>query len=163
MLNLIDDRVGVCALVAAVIAAMTAWVVHRRHGRAVLVGATVAAVELIVLLTIVNRGVEAGHAGWWTELTWWRLAVDPPRGSGLLGWGFNVVLFVPAGYLLTRLTGRPWRVLAALTFASFAIETLQATVLTGQPDQFDVLANSLGAALGVTAAMFETGRATRPG
>lgn len=152
VLTLFDDRVGVASVVAVVVAVVASVASQRKGHRGLLIGAAVASAELIVLLTLVNRGFESTGTDIWTELTWWRLDVNLPRGSDYVGLLFNIALFAPAGFTYTLLTRRPLLVVGALVIVSFSIETLQATVLTGQPDHFDVLANFLGAATGVVAA-----------
>ena len=60
----------------------------------------------------------------------------------------NVVLFMPLGIALACLGGRPRRAIAAMLAASLAIELLQFVIPGRDPSLGDVLANSLGGALG---------------
>lgn len=73
----------------------------------------------------------------------------------------NIALFVPFGVLLTPLL-RSWPIaLACGVGASLAIELVQEVVLPGRTaSALDVLANSLGTAVGVVVAL-GIGRATR--
>lgn len=69
-----------------------------------------------------------------------------PEHFGVL---LNVLLFVPAGALLVALT--PWRwwgAVAAAALASGAIELVQARWLERIGEWSDVVANTLGAAIG---------------
>ena len=78
--------------------------------------------------------------------------------SSDIGWWLNVVLFVPAAVGWTLFTMRPFAVAAVLLLVVIAIETLQATVLSGAGDPTDLVANALGVALGVGAAVAWTQR-----
>lgn len=71
---------------------------------------------------------------------------DPLRSTQALA---NVALFVPAGVLWTARTGRPLRVLVALILLSATIEVVQDVTVAGANDVGDLLANTVGAALGV--------------
>jgi hypothetical protein len=87
------------------------------------------------------------HLGWLTDAELWSRAsrVDA-------AWLLNVALFVPAGLFATLATRRPWRVLVALVGLSLLIEVVQDLTYLGAPDPADLLANALGAALGVIVA-----------
>ena len=61
----------------------------------------------------------------------------------------NIVLGVPAGLFCTWLTRRPWWTLAGVAAYFLLIECIQALFGAGANDIGDVVANSLGAALGV--------------
>ena len=63
----------------------------------------------------------------------------------------NVVMFVPAGFLLPRISGRlntVWRVLAVCLAALVCAEVLQLISLLGSFDIDDIILNMAGAALG---------------
>jgi VanZ family protein len=62
----------------------------------------------------------------------------------------NVLLFVPAGFLLKRLTPLPWWAVAVLCVAASAgIEGVQDTLVGGrEASAADVIANGLGGLLG---------------
>lgn len=152
LLSLVNDRVGVIAVVLLAVSAVSAaWIGHQR-GR--LVGsqwlAALAASVVIVSMTLTNRGLVVSQAGMGRDLTWW--ARNWPALPGAIGddpgWWLNVVLFVPAGAAWTWLTGRPVAATLALTIASIVVETLHATVLSGAGDPADLVANSIGAASG---------------
>jgi len=78
----------------------------------------------------------------------WPIAPDwvLPEHYGVL---LNVVLFVPLGALFVLLTRRPWWLATALAAAgSLTIETVQWLWLDRQGTWADVVANTLGAAIG---------------
>ncbi len=80
----------------------------------------------------------------------WPVAPDwaLPEDYGLL---LNVMLFVPLGVVLTLLTRWGWwRVTLVAAVASAGFEAIQ-LVLPRDPDVFDVVTNTLGAALGALA------------
>jgi hypothetical protein len=64
------------------------------------------------------------------------------------GWWLNVVLFAPAAAVWAWLVRRPTVIALVLIGASFAIETMQATVMTGIDDIADFVANSIGVVAG---------------
>lgn len=90
----------------------------------------------------------------------WPIAPDwaLPEHYGLL---LNVVLFVPLGYLMVRLTGRSgwWAIVAALA-GSLGIEAVQLG-LDREPSWADVATNTLGGGLGAVLATLISRR--RPG
>lgn len=95
----------------------------------------------------------------------WHLhdALDAPiaRTLGSLGlhaaeFAANIALFVPLGLLVALLLPRRrwWVALVALVALSLGIEIVQAVALSfRQPSPRDVLANSVGAAIGVGASL----------
>jgi glycopeptide antibiotics resistance protein len=99
-------------------------------------------------MTVANRGVDVSSDDLHEQLLWWTHGAQVPRGSDVLGWGFNAVLFIPVALFATLLWRRPWLVAGVLVGVSMLVETAQAMVLTGRPDQFDLLANSIGAIIG---------------
>lgn len=87
-------------------------------------------------------------------LAWVGSGWDRLGHSGLLGssqFMLNAALFVPAGVAWTWLTRRPGRTLLGLAGLSVVIESLQAVSALGAADIGDVVANTVGAALGVVA------------
>lgn len=82
----------------------------------------------------VAGGVRAAFAGLWSDF----------------GGPLNVVLFVPAGLLLTLWSRRPVRVAVVLSVLSLTIEAVQ-VVIGRHCAAVDLVANSLGAVLGAGA------------
>lgn len=148
-LTLFDDRVGVWAAVGVAVALLVFRPLARRFARrpAVVLLAVLSA-EFVVLMTVANRGVDVSSDGLADQLLWWTRGADVPRGADILGWGFNAVLFIPVAFFTTLLWLRPWLVAGVLVAVSMLVETAQAMVLTGRPDQLDLLANSAGAFIG---------------
>lgn len=114
---------------------------------AAIVAATFREPDLRLWLSDLGRVVscpDCSHLGWLTDARLWSRAsrVDA-------AWLLNVALFVPAGVFATLATHRPWRVLAALAGLSLLIEVAQDLTAMGAPDPADLLANSIGAAIGV--------------
>jgi len=69
-------------------------------------------------------------------------------GSGWIEFSANILMFVPLGFLLTLLMRHPWRgVVLAVVFSAGA-ELIQFLVPSREPSLRDLLANTLGAALG---------------
>jgi hypothetical protein len=67
--------------------------------------------------------------------------------------GFNVLLFVPLGFLLRLRTGRWAPTLAAVVTISMAVEVLQAVLPLGRTSNVDdVILNTLGGSLGAAGA-----------
>lgn len=97
----------------------------------------------------------------WATSGWDRLV------QGDLLWSsqflLNVALFVPAGVACVWLTLRPRRTLLGLAGLSILIESLQAVSALGAADIGDVVANTVGAAIGVTAGTFATSGIVRSG
>ena len=84
---------------------------------------------------------------WLTDSSVWRSAVDLDPS-----WLLNVLLFVPAGMFLTVALRRPVIVFVGLASMSFAIETIQSLTRLGTADVRDLVANTIGAAVGVVLA-----------
>ena len=82
------------------------------------------------------------------------LRIDVPIAPGWMGpehFGvlLNVLLFVPAGALLVALTPLPWwAAVAVAALASATVEIAQALWLERVGDWNDLVANTLGAAIG---------------
>lgn len=97
----------------------------------------------------------------WTTSGWDRL-----RDGDLLEssqFQLNVALFVPAGMTWTWVTARPLRTLVGLAGLTMLIESVQGATGAGGADITDVVANTLGAALGVGAAAIATTVLVRAG
>ena len=154
ILTLFDGRVVVLAVVLA-LAALVAVVVRRRTGDAWQLFLALCGSALIATMTIGNRGIVVFHIGVADDFTWWtrNWGTLPSLMSSDIGWWLNVALFVPAAVGWTLFTMRPLAVAAVLLFVVIAIETLQATVLSGAGDPTDLVANTLGVAFGVGAAV----------
>ncbi|MGY1806349.1 VanZ family protein [Blastococcus sp. SYSU D00669] len=156
-LDTIARAPSVPATVAAgvLLAVLLAAVVRRRRGLTFLTGAGLA---VVLGVTIVPWG------GWTAfgledDVPAHVLADLAPRPGDLTAWQhagdgpLNVVLFVPLGFLLALLLRAPVRGALACALLSLGIECYQAA-LTSRVGAFaDVVANSLGAALGATAAL----------
>jgi len=84
---------------------------------------------------------------WLTDSSVWRSAVDLDPS-----WLLNMLLFVPAGVFLTVALRRPVAVLVGLASMSFAIEAIQSLTRLGTADVRDLVANTIGAAVGVVLA-----------
>jgi len=106
----------------------------------------------IPVVTLMRYGWPHGFAddlglavGWWLH-GWGKVANDLATDSEAF---LNVVLFVPAGLAWAATTRRYGRTLVVLALASFLIETLQALFGLGAADTTDLVANTLGAGIGV--------------
>lgn len=85
----------------------------------------------------------------WSASGWNRISYNPWSDQVLL----NALLFAPAGFAWTFTRKRPFAVWFGLTGMSLLIELAQASTGLGAPDVADLIANSIGAALGATAAL----------
>jgi hypothetical protein len=150
LLSLFDGRVGLISTALLIASAIVAGPVGRwlrRPGWAVLVGA--ATVVLLVATTVANRGWVRSSGSIGDQLTWWtRNWAELPGAVTDPGWWLNVVLFAPAAAVWAWLVRRPTVIALVLIGASFAIETMQATVMTGIDDIADFVANSIGVVAG---------------
>ena len=109
-----------------------------------------ASLALVLAVTLFRDGVPAGFditglADWSAD--GFRLLARDPFGSGQ--YILNIVLFVPAGLVWTRLVRRPLTVLVGLVCLSLVVESIQATTKAGVADLADLAANTLGASIGV--------------
>ena len=84
---------------------------------------------------------------WLTDTSLWRSAFDLDPS-----WLLNVLLFVPGGVFLTVALRRPVAVFVGLASMSLAIETIQSLTRLGTADVRDLVANTIGAAVGVVVA-----------
>lgn len=166
--HLVSTGVLPALTVGVVASAAITWLVHRRGWTRVsppLAFAAVLSVMGVLVFTLFRESVLIAQAvaagtplvlpGWqglrdWSPDGWWRAAADPLRNTQVL---LNIALFVPAGFLWTIVTRRPWRVLLALGTLSAAIEALQAVTGLGANDVADIVANAGGAAFGAGAAV----------
>ena len=154
----IADTHALPALVVLLVAmsVLTWWL--RRSGRTdQAVGAllaSLASVSLIVAVTLLRggwpQGISLGRVTDWSTTGLERTRSDPLGSSQFI---LNVVLFVPAGLAWTWMTRRPAAVAAALVGVSVLVESVQAIAGLGAPDVADLLANSIGALLGVWVAV----------
>lgn len=114
-----------------------------------LAGLALASVAGILAITLgvraVNGGGGFGNAslGWVTDGDLWASSLD--TGAG---WWLNVALFVPAGLLVSAATRRARWTLVGLIGLSVLIEVVQSLGLLGAADPADLVANSIGAAIG---------------
>jgi hypothetical protein len=115
--------------------------------------ASLASVSLVVAVTLLRSGppqqISPGRVADWSTTGLEQLRSNPFGSSQFI---LNVVLFVPAGIAWTWMTRRPAVVAAALAGVSVLIESVQAITGLGAPDVADLLANSVGALVGVCAA-----------
>jgi hypothetical protein len=137
-----------------VLSAVATWLVRRRprgiEHPPLLWFAGFASLAIVLAVTLLRDEVPlafdlAGLAHWSThglEL----LSRDPLGSSQFI---LNIVLFVPAGVMWTWIVKRPLLVLLALMCTSLVIELVQAVTAVGVPDVADLVANTLGAAIGV--------------
>lgn len=132
-----------------------AWWLHRRgsvHHPLAWFGA-LGSIAGCLSLTLARDGApEAFRPG--DVLAWAATGWDGLIGGDLLGSSqflLNLGLFVPAGLAWTSLTGRPGRTLVGLAGLSVFIESVQAVAGLGGADVTDVVANTIGAGLGVAA------------
>lgn len=139
--------------------------VHRR--RPALLAASVLYFGALCAVVLTPAPVDRGTAG-----AVLRRFLELLHNTGIPAWvdyglvetAANVLLFVPFGLLVGTWLGSRWTWLAAVAgfCLSAAVETCQALLLPERvPTLQDVLANTLGAALG-TAAVYAW-RAARPG
>ena len=73
-------------------------------------------------------------------------------GYGWIEFGANILMFVPLGFLLTLLFRHPWYGVVLALVLSAAAELAQIVIPSRQPTVRDILANTLGAALGAALA-----------
>lgn len=146
-----------------VVVALQMPLAHRRRLTGLPLGSAVRAicgillaVTLIVDGMIVLSPVTPAAAGQESLRAWlgvWRLLGIQPTflTFGLVEWLSNVVMFMPVGFLFAGLVAPPLRAWAVLIAAglSAAVEVTQVFLPNRVPSVYDVVANSLGALLGV--------------
>lgn len=131
------------------------WVAERRSTTRSSISwfAAFASIAGILALTLARHGApqtfRPGDAFAWTGSGWDRLSSGDLLGSSQFL--LNVALFVPAGAAWTWVSGRAIRSFAGLVALAMVIESAQGIAGLGAPDITDVAANSIGAAIGVTA------------
>jgi hypothetical protein len=141
-------------LVASAIGAL--WVSRNREtsSGAVAWFAAFGSIAGCLALTLFREGFQFGFRPAsvlaWTTSGWDRLADSDLVGSSQFL--LNVALFVPAGVAWTLVTGRPFRTFGGLLGLTMLIESVQGATGVGGADIADVVANAIGAALGVAAA-----------
>ena len=102
---------------------------------------TIAGVVSIAVATLTPVSANSEHSPWWC-VTCGSIAMADAI--------VNVVLFIPAGIGLALLSRRTVASIVLLALASVAVEISQALVIAGRDTALrDVLANTLGAAIGV--------------
>lgn len=126
-------------------------------------GAYVAGLAVVALWPVpVDRGVDV--LGSWPVRLLVKLGLSPARGYDVVQLSANVVLFVPLGFfamLLVR-ASVPMVVLGGAV-VSAAVELVQAEALPERVASWpDVVANTLGAAVGAVLAVWVRRRARRP-
>jgi hypothetical protein len=84
----------------------------------------------------------------WSADGWNRISYNPWSDQVML----NALLYAPAGFAWTVARRRPLAVWLGLTGMSLLIELVQGLTGFGAPDVADLIANSIGAALGAAAA-----------
>jgi hypothetical protein len=94
-----------------------------------------------------DGGLGSSSLSWLFDGNLWSHAIDVGPG-----WLLNVALFAPSGLFVALATRRHLWTLLGLVRLSLVIECVQSFGLLGAPDPADLVANSLGAAVGVGAA-----------
>jgi hypothetical protein len=132
------------------VALLVARPVARRCGTSAVVAAcAIGSVGLVLALTLGARAIDGvrepavAWTPWFGDAVMRRRILTPDPD-----WMLNVALFVPAGASLTALTRRAGLVVVALLGLSIGVEVLQRLTEVGLPDPADVVANTIGAALG---------------
>lgn len=165
--NATSSAVVAMVVLLAAAAAGAWWFTRIRetsHGR-VAWFAAFGSIAGCVSLTLFREGVSFGFQPVavfaWATTGWDQLSEGDLLGSSQFL--LNVALFVPAGLAWTWATGRPLRTLGGLVAFAMLIESVQGLTGVGAADITDVVANSLGAALGVSAAAIATVALLRAG
>lgn len=87
-----------------------------------------------------------------TIALYWKLLSRPAfRQSAIINLVGNVVMFIPLGFLLPRVSGkqnRAWKVLLTTTVIITLVELIQYVTLLGSCDIDDLILNLAGAAMG---------------
>jgi hypothetical protein len=148
------SRVAALLAVTVAVAVVVGLLARRRGastGRSVLMAALVVSMAVIVVATLLRDGLPS-QAQWdgltqWSSEGWARISASPSASQVLA----NIVLFAPAALLLTLLTRAPlvsWMVMAG---TAALMEVAQAVTTVGVADVADLLANTVGATVGVAA------------
>ena len=121
-------------------------------GRGPLVlGVAIAYAVVMALLVFAPLGWSLNHTTVWLYVFFRSDVPIVPVGIGPDHYGvlLNVLLFVPLGAVLARLTARPWWwVVLPAAVVSGVIEVVQGRWLDREASWADVAANTLGALLG---------------
>ena len=149
-----DVVISACAV--ATLLAVVACVLFARQARARtstwkflgLVLPILLIVEATLFRTGFGSSFSPGGAFQWSADGWSRISYNPWSDQVLL----NVLLFAPAGFAWTLARRRPYVVWLGLTGLSLLIELTQGVTGVGASDVADLIANSVGAAVGATAA-----------
>ena len=148
--------VVISASVVAAVLAVVACVLFARHARArtstwKLLG-LVLPILLILEATVFRMGLGSrfspAGAFQWSPDGWNRISYTPWSDQVVL----NALLFAPAGFAWAIARRRPYVVWLGLTALSLLIELIQGVTGVGAPDVADLIANSVGAAVGATIA-----------
>lgn len=124
------------------------WLLRSRfHGRPrrVLLFALLVSTGIVVQATLLRDGIPPGVC--LECLSRWSFGRAVAGDVGTEVW-LNLMLFVPPGLLAMLLWRRPFRVIGAAVLLSVLIETVQ-SVGIGVADLLDVIANSVGALVGI--------------
>ena len=146
-------------IVTMLLLALLSWVVARlwasRSNTTFLRGfVSLLSLSLILSVTIVGRMFELSSWGngtltvsWLTASALWGdvIRLDKP-------WFLNVILFAPAGLTMALVFPKAIRVIMGLAVLSILIEFIQRWWMLGAADPADVIANCIGAAIGVASA-----------
>ena len=123
-------------------------VARRRGGRTSPLTAFVLTAPLAFIVgPTLLRGTVGFHFGSvldWSGQGWDRLSYDPFTSQTVL----NAALFFPAGAIYAFALRSLARVALGLIALSFAVECLQGLTTAGVPDPADLIANSVGGAIG---------------
>jgi hypothetical protein len=148
--------VAISAYIVATLFAVVACVLIARRARTgtsawKLLGLTLPTL-LILEATLFRRtdgfSFSLGGAVHWSADGWHRISYNPWSGQVVL----NMFLFAPAGFAWTLARRRPYVAWLGLTGLSLLIELTQGVTGLGAPDVADLIANSVGAAVGASAA-----------
>lgn len=146
------DALIVLALLLAAAAGSSVWL-GRRRAKSWSVAqwfGGLSTLAFIVAVTLFRDGIaytwQLRNLGDWSAEGLRQLGRNPLGSSQFV---LNVALFVPAGLAWTLMTRRPLRVLGLLAAGSLMIECVQSVTGAGANDAADIVANSVGAALGV--------------
>ena len=164
--------VVVSACVVATVVAVVACVLYARRSGGRTSAWTLLALVLPILLILAatvfrhTNGFALSLSGAfrWSSDGWSRISYNPWSDQVVL----NVLLFVPAGFAWALIRRRPFVVWLGLTGLSLLIELFQGVTGVGAPDVADLIANSVGAAIGAIAAwavvsLVALRRGARPG
>jgi uncharacterized protein YacL len=117
--------------------------------RAVLLVLTAAYLLGLAVLLLWPEHVDRGASGFFRRLAEW----IPWATHARIELAANVVVFIPFGLLLALLlTGRRYLVLPLALLATTAVETIQAVLPDRTPSLQDILANVIGACVGLVLA-----------